>query len=462
VGCVAVAALATGPIAGAGTISVHDSDQLQAAVASASSGDTIVLEAGKYTPDSTMVVKTNLTITGPTIQGPAGGLPGPYISGANVTGTEPPDIFDVNAGASLTLANVSVRLSMPSATAAIDVFGSLGLENSDVEQNASPEAIYVEQGGSLTATNSTIGGNVAIGVLVDGDASFVNSTIVRNTGTGIFDEDGTTSITNTIVAHNGNGTKYFRDCFAGVTSSTNSIDGDGSCNANITADPRLAQFINANGGPTATDALQAGSPAIDAGQASACPPTDQRHAPRVGTCDIGAFEFGSTPPAPAPTPKSGAGAQPAAGGSTAQPSGTPGGKTAPGSGAPTRGSKKRPQKPATFTASGAIRSKSGMATFRLRGTAGKHAGLLQFDFPHAGIHLRTTKLGTLEIDTTRGTATIGGTALDLKSRLRVTFKIGLVAGEPGRFQIVVAKPPSKSGKPFSLGGRLVSGKVFIA
>ena len=99
----------------------------------------------------------------------------------------------------------------------------------------------------------------------------------------------------------------------------------------------------------------------------------------------------------------------------------------------------------TFAASGKIRSKSGNATFRLRGAAGKHAGLLWFDDQHAGIHLRTTRLGALHIDSSHGTATITGTALDLKSRLRVTFKVGIVAG-----------------KPFSLGGRLVSGKVFIA
>src|SRR5262249_19099994 len=153
----------------------------------------------------------------------------------------------------------------------------------------------------------------------------------------------------------------------------------GSCKANITADPRLG-IVTLNGGPTVTAALQAGSPAVDAGAPSACPPTDQRSAPRVGTCDIGAFEFGSTPPPPAPTPASGPGAQPSGGGSSSQPSGTSGTK-APGSATPTPGTKKRPGKrpSMTFAASGKIRSKSGNATFRLRGAAGKHAGLLWFD-----------------------------------------------------------------------------------
>jgi uncharacterized repeat protein (TIGR01451 family) len=52
------------------------------------------------------------------------------------------------------------------------------------------------------------------------------------------------------------------------------------------------------GGPTETHALLSGSPAINAGNTATSPAADQRGAPRVGTADIGAFEFNSTPPAP--------------------------------------------------------------------------------------------------------------------------------------------------------------------
>jgi hypothetical protein len=62
----------------------------------------------------------------------------------------------------------------------------------------------------------------------------------------------------------------------------------------IYADPQLGTLTD-NGGPTQTLAPQSGSPAIDAG-ASGCPATDQRGAPRVGVCDIGAVEFGAEPP----------------------------------------------------------------------------------------------------------------------------------------------------------------------
>jgi len=47
----------------------------------------------------------------------------------------------------------------------------------------------------------------------------------------------------------------------------------------------------ANGGPTETMAIAASSPAVDAGSASAAPPTDQRGYPRAGAVDIGAYEW---------------------------------------------------------------------------------------------------------------------------------------------------------------------------
>lgn len=50
--------------------------------------------------------------------------------------------------------------------------------------------------------------------------------------------------------------------------------------------------LQANGGPTQTMALLAGSPAIDAGDNSGCPATDQRGLarPQGAACDIGAYE----------------------------------------------------------------------------------------------------------------------------------------------------------------------------
>ncbi|MDX2190896.1 MAG: choice-of-anchor Q domain-containing protein [Bacteroidota bacterium] len=57
------------------------------------------------------------------------------------------------------------------------------------------------------------------------------------------------------------------------------------------SDP-LLDVLTTNGGNTKTMALKLGSPAIDKGVD--CPTLDQRGAARIGKCDIGAFEFGST------------------------------------------------------------------------------------------------------------------------------------------------------------------------
>jgi hypothetical protein len=60
------------------------------------------------------------------------------------------------------------------------------------------------------------------------------------------------------------------------------------------SDPKLGPLAN-NGGPTLTMALLPGSPAIDAGNTSLAPATDQRGFPRPAgpAADIGAFEYGS-------------------------------------------------------------------------------------------------------------------------------------------------------------------------
>jgi hypothetical protein len=91
-----------------------------------------------------------------------------------------------------------------------------------------------------------------------------------------------------------------------ITDAGHNLSSDGSCvftsigSLNNT-DPKLGPLAN-NGGPTMTMRLLPGSPAIDAGDNTAAPPTDQRGVPRpVGlACDIGAYEC--SPPILATTP----------------------------------------------------------------------------------------------------------------------------------------------------------------
>src|SRR5262249_22733382 len=118
---------------------------------------------------------------------------------------------------------------------------------------------------------------------------------------GVFAGSGVVNLVNTIVAKN-----TASDCSAKVTSSDHSLDGDGSCGVDGLSgvDPRLGPLVD-NGGPTTTHALLDGSPAVNAGNPGACPAVDQRFAPRVNGCDLGAFELGGTPPSKAGSGASG-------------------------------------------------------------------------------------------------------------------------------------------------------------
>ena len=183
--------------------------------------------------------------------------------------------------------------------------------------------------------NSTISGNIAhetgAGVYSDGDVNFTNSTIANNqvvpiltllvvvpppptpvAGLEPFDTGAFTYV-NTLIANNQlmGGTPTLSNCgYTGpgpdtkhlVSSGHNLEDGD-SCNMSKTGDltdtnPQLAALAN-NGGPTQTLALAQTSPAVDAGDNSACLNNDQRGVVRPadgnldGTfvCDIGAFEY---------------------------------------------------------------------------------------------------------------------------------------------------------------------------
>lgn len=58
----------------------------------------------------------------------------------------------------------------------------------------------------------------------------------------------------------------------------------------IYADPLLGS-LGDHGGPSQTMPIDAGSPAVDAGNPAACPARDQRGYSRSGVCDIGPYEY---------------------------------------------------------------------------------------------------------------------------------------------------------------------------
>jgi hypothetical protein len=183
----------------------------------------------------------------------------------------------------------------------IDCELELTLTNSTVSGNAA----YYDGGGIrgryLTLTNSTESGNTAGyngGGIRGRYLSLTNGTVSGNdanqSGAGIY-SGGNAALTHTIVADNGTTTP---NCNNGAFDSLGyNLADDDSCGFTeptdlIVADARLGHLTD-NGGPTRTQSLLVGSPAIDAGSPDCPPPsTDQRGVlrPQGAACDVGAFE----------------------------------------------------------------------------------------------------------------------------------------------------------------------------
>ena len=182
-------------------------------------------------------------------------------------------------------------------------------------------AVY-NNGAILNVTNSTLSGNSTTGqggaiTNFSGTVTILNSTITANSADGnfggilSFDQGAgsSTTLKNTLLS-NSNG-----DCNFGGTSSSlgHNIDTDFSCGLNQfgdhggTANLKIGPLQD-NGGPTFTHELLSGSVAIDAGDDTAAPSTDQRGFERDGTSDIGSFESAGALPSHALTvSKSGTG-----------------------------------------------------------------------------------------------------------------------------------------------------------
>src|SRR6516162_1058711 len=172
--------------------------------------------------------------------------------------------------------------------------GTLSVTNSTFNLNSATTgggAIY-SQGGTVQISNSTFGINAE---------NIGGGGALSNAGSAFL-------MQNSIVANSGNG----GNCAGTMTSHGHNLSSDSTCNLTgpgdqINTDPLLGPLQD-NGGPTFTQALLPGSPAINAGDPTFTPPPsyDQRGPSfdRVvnGRIDIGSFEVQlAGTPTPSPT-----------------------------------------------------------------------------------------------------------------------------------------------------------------
>jgi len=323
--------------------------------------DTIVVPAGTYDLFSAISPATDMQITGASARttvvnqagtdrvfkiGPGNG-PSPTvgISGltlSNGVANANNDFFGGNLLAqdsTVTLSDITVTGGSASSGGGLsNVRGTMTVRNSTITGNAADtgggDSGAIQNFGdantaaTLVVQNSTISGNTArlgAGIFSGGNANNVvtvaNSTIVGNgptgvprtdqpNGGGLSVPDGTATVSGSIIANNSSPAGTTPNCasdpdglFGGPPGTIGSAGGnvENGTDCGFTAgadlqssDPQLGALAD-NGGPTDTHALSPTSPARDRG--GACPPTDQRGAPRPqgSGCDSGAFEFSVFP-----------------------------------------------------------------------------------------------------------------------------------------------------------------------
>ncbi len=270
----------------------------------------ITFDPTVFATSQTITLNSPLTLSdssGTTIiTGPAAGV---ILSGGISVG-----LFDVKAGVTATLSDLSLIDGKSSSGGAIVDQGTLTITSSTLSGNTTTGlggAVVVT--GSLTVVNSTLASNSAAGsggaIENVGSVTVLDSTLSANqAGTGgsgsggAIDNSGnayTLTIGDSIVA--GNSASSGPNVSNAVTSQGNNLIGatDGSSgwvSSDLTGtvatplNPLLASLGN-NGGPTPTMALLSGSPAIGAGASINGITTDQRGFPRPASGpDIGAYQ----------------------------------------------------------------------------------------------------------------------------------------------------------------------------
>jgi hypothetical protein len=260
---------------------------VNAAIAKASAGDTVLVASGIYTGTGAEVVLIDKDIS--------------LSGGWDLTFTMQNSMSKIdgqNARRGITATLVTASLSHfivnNADTVAIYQGGAaLDISNSSI-QNSGNAGLFVGCCGNVTVNNTTIAGNKGTGIVNDQGSLSLNNTSISNNVGGIINFGGSVSISNSILAGNIPSPALTQDCAGIFISDGNNIVGN-TAGCTIPAingdqfniDPKLGTFLPEQGyAPLLSD-----SPAIDAGNPATCPPADQRGVARVGICDLGAYEY---------------------------------------------------------------------------------------------------------------------------------------------------------------------------
>jgi hypothetical protein len=166
----------------------------------------------------------------------------------------------------------------------IGATGQVTITNSTISENSVEESEFMWLNGAYLdhvtiADNTTERGN---STYINGDDITFHNSILAGGGN-LLCGSGTGPITS--AGYN----------LVDVADGCNWVPGPGDLLGTAAApiDPMLGPLAD-NGGPTLTNALLPGSPAIDTGAPHACLPVDQRGVlrPQGAGCDIGAYEYG--------------------------------------------------------------------------------------------------------------------------------------------------------------------------
>jgi Right handed beta helix region len=310
---------------------------LREAIGDASIGDNVITFSPGLTGTITLTlgalpdINTNVSLA---VQGPGANLLTVNLNNNTL------HIHSVFVGASVSLSGLTFRGGASGGNIELAPTNRAAVTLSRVEVTGGNSAGVKDFGGTLTILNSTIAGNVGVGVIMAaaaGDNLFIdqstiadngnsaveietsgsvatirNSTVANNASSGIAINSGVNvTLSSTIVAGNTGGdvegtlqpasNHNLIGINTGLAGIANGVNGNLVGTAATPINPLLG-LLQFNGGPTRTHALLAGSPALNAGSNPGGFTSDQRGSPFVrlsgAGLDIGAFE---TQPNPGPT-----------------------------------------------------------------------------------------------------------------------------------------------------------------